>query len=104
MSLARKRLLGIGAIATTAIVALAGCTATDDGSNGGDAGPSTDTIRTSLTTDPTTFDAAKANAKDDYQVARYLFDTVLRLDEEGTFAGGLASEWDATADQATLTI
>lgn len=104
MSLAKKRLLGIGAITATAVVTLAACTTGTEGANGGNGGASTDTIRTSLTTDPTTFDPAKANAKDDYQVARYLFDTVLRLDEDAAFAGGLASDWEATADQAVLTI
>lgn len=106
MSPAKKRPLGGAAVIVTTALLLAACSGggTPGDGNSGGSGPATDTVRTSLTTDPTTFNAAKANAKDDYQVARYLFDTVLRLDVDGTFAGGLATKWEATADQAVLEI
>lgn len=106
MSPAKKRPLGGAAVIVSTALLLAACSGggTPDDGNSGGSGLATDTVRTSLTTDPTTFNAAKANAKDDYQVARYLFDTVLRLDVDGTFAGGLATKWEATADQAVLEI
>jgi peptide/nickel transport system substrate-binding protein len=105
MSISRRRpLLGASVLVTSAVFALTACSAGAEGGGGASGGVVTDTIRTSLTTDPTTFDAAKANAKDDYQVARYLFDTVVRLDDDGAYAGGLASEWETTADRVSLTI
>lgn len=103
MTLAKRSRYAI-ALAASASIALAACTTGGGGQSGAPAGPATEVVRTSLTTDPTTFNAAKANAKDDYQVARYLFDTVLRLDDDGGFVGGLATKWEATADQAVLTI
>jgi peptide/nickel transport system substrate-binding protein len=93
------------AIAATAITALAltGCTGAGNGSGSG-ATPATDTIRTTLGADPTTFDAAKANAKDDYEVARLLFDSVVRKDNDGKLIAGVASSWKATPTEATLNI
>lgn len=99
----RRHVIAVAAAVTVSALALTSCSSSEPESDGS-SGPATDTVRTSLTTDPTTFNAAKANAKDDYQVARYLYDTVLRLDDDGAFVGGLATEWEATPDQAVLTI
>lgn len=101
MKIARSSL---AASAVAAALLLTSCTtgATPDG--GTASGQSTDTIRTALNSDPTTFNAAKANAKDDYEVARFLFDTVIRRDADGKFIGGLATGWKATPTEATLTI
>ena len=100
------RVTSRAAAAAAAALLLTGCTTgtTASGGNSGAAGPSTDTIRTALNADPTTFNAAKANAKDDYEVARFLFDTVVRRDADGKFIGGLATDWKSTATDASLTI
>ncbi|UOD82909.1 ABC transporter substrate-binding protein [Paenarthrobacter ureafaciens] len=102
----RSTFMAAAAAATAAAFLLTGCTtggqAPAGSTDGG--GMSTDTIRTALNADPTTFNAAKANAKDDYEVARFLFDTVVRRDADGKFIGGLATEWKSTATNATLTI
>lgn len=81
---------------------LAGCSAGTSGTS--KTGVSTTTLRTTLTADPTTFDAAKANAKDDYEVARLLFDSVVRKDDDGKLIAGIASSWKATPTHATLNI
>lgn len=93
------------AIAATAIaaVALTGCTGAGNGADSSTS-PITDTIRTTLGADPTTFDAAKANAKDDYEVARLLFDSVVRKDDAGKLIAGIASSWKSTPTEATLSI
>lgn len=100
------RITSLDAAAAAAALLLTGCTTgtSSTGGSGGSAGPSTDTIRTALNADPTTFNAAKANAKDDYEVARFLFDTVVRRDDNGKFIGGLATDWTSTATDASLTI
>jgi peptide/nickel transport system substrate-binding protein len=100
----RRRTAYLAVAATTLVaIALSGCT----GSHGGgasSAAPDTDTIRTTLGADPTTFDAAKANAKDDYEVARLLFDSVVRKDDDGKIIAGLADSWKSTPTEATLNI
>lgn len=100
----RNALTAVVAV-TVAALALAGCTSggkTAD--NKAQASASTDTLRTTFTADPTTFDPAKANAKDDYEVSRLLFDSVVRKDSNGKLIAGVASSWKATATNATLTI
>lgn len=89
--------LAAGVIAA-AVVSLAAC-GTDAGAT------STDTISMSLNTDPASFDPALAKGGDDFTVARLLFDTVVRRDDNNTLAGGIASKW-STEDAAhyTLTI
>lgn len=100
----RRRTAYLAVAATVAAaLALTGCTGAGAGGGSG-ADPHTDTIRTTLGADPTTFDAAKANAKDDYEVARLLFDSVVRKDDDGKLIGGLASSWKATPTEATLDI
>ncbi|QPZ38167.1 ABC transporter substrate-binding protein [Paramicrobacterium chengjingii] len=96
---AHRRAAAVAVLTALALVGT-GCTA----AGGTSSGAGNDTVRTTLTTDPTTFDPAKANAKDDYQVARYLFDTVVRLGEDGELVGGIASKWESDADQAVLTL
>ncbi|BCW84061.1 ABC transporter substrate-binding protein [Paenarthrobacter ureafaciens] len=102
----RSTFMAAAAAVTATAFLLTGCTTGGQAPAGNTDGGamSTDTIRTALNADPTTFNAAKANAKDDYQVARFLFDTVVRRDAEGKFIGGLATEWKSTATDATLTI
>ncbi|WP_026554489.1 ABC transporter substrate-binding protein [Arthrobacter sp. 35W] len=94
----------LSASAVAAALLLTSCTTGTTPSAGGSTGPSTDTVRTALNSDPTTFNAAKANAKDDYEVARFLYDTVVRRDADGKFVGGLATDWSATPTEASLTI
>jgi peptide/nickel transport system substrate-binding protein len=85
-------------VIAAAVVSLAAC-----GTGAG--ATSTDTVSMSLNTDPATFDPALAKGGDDFTVARLLFDTVVRRDENNTLAGGIASKW-TTEDAAhyTLTI
>ncbi|MBO0982652.1 ABC transporter substrate-binding protein [Rathayibacter sp. SD072] len=98
-------LIRVATVATAAAAALllSSCSATPEAAST-PGSYSTDTIRGTFGSDPTSFDAAKANAQDDYVVARLLFDSVLRRDDDGALVGGLASEWDATPTEATLTI
>lgn len=89
--------MGFIAVAATAALISTGCA-----SGGGTS--STDTIRTRLGADPTTFDPAKLTAGDDFYISRLLFDTVLRYDDSGTIVGGLASDWDLTSTGGTITL
>lgn len=66
-------------------------------------GDAADEARIAIGTDPSTFDPAAARATDDYTVARLLYDTLLRRDDDGTLVPGLAESWTAI-DAATYTL
>lgn len=93
----RPKALGLVAIAVSAAIIGTGCT-------GGGGSASTDTIRTRLGADPTTFDPAKLTAGDDFYISRLLFDTVLRYDDSGKIVGGLASSWDLNSNGGSITV
>ena len=101
----RNNMLKSRALAALAVsgclATLPACTTTSQVSSQG--GAATTTIRSSLTTDPTSFDPSKVPALDDYRVARLGYDTLLRKDADGLVAG-LAKSWEATSTQATLTL
>lgn len=86
----RGSILG-AAIGATALV-LTSCAS---GGSSGASGAGTDTINTLLNTDPSTFDPAKAHAADDYTVARMLYDSLTRRDDDNKLAPGLAESWEA---------
>ncbi|ALJ20416.1 ABC transporter substrate-binding protein [Microbacterium sp. No. 7] len=56
--------------------------------------PTPTDVKTMLTADPTTFDPARGLAIDDYLIARYLFDSLLRHDDGG-ITGALAESYEA---------
>lgn len=67
--------------------------------------PSTTSANLALFTDPTGFDPALARITDDFYVDRMLYDTLLRRDDAGALAPGLASEWEAiSASEYVFTI
>lgn len=94
MGQSRVRWFVVGVAST---IALAGC--------GSGEGAETETeLRSQLSTDPSTFDPARSAGGDDYNVARLLFDSPLRLGPDGIEAG-LATSWEAeSASSYTLTI
>lgn len=62
------------------------------------AGPAeTGTVRTTLNSDPSSFDPAEAQGQQTFQVAGLVYDTLLRRDVDGRLAGGLATGWDAAS-------
>lgn len=75
----------------------AGC-ATTGGSTDG-----VDTIRSTWTSDPTTFDPALVTGVDDYRMAQIGFDTVLRRDDDGIIAG-IADDYEQTENGVVLEI
>lgn len=105
----RSTLLPAAALAATATLLLSACTTGGGSTTGSPApagsadGPETDTIRTSLD-QPATFDPAKGLSLPDFILARHSFDTLVRKDENGTVAPGLATEWETTGTEATFTL
>jgi peptide/nickel transport system substrate-binding protein len=101
-----RRLAPLAAAAAVIAVATTGCT------SGGGTGPgaaavgqlSTDTIRTVLSADPTSFAPVEVRNADDYAVNRLLFSTLVRRDENNKIVSDLASRWDITPTQGTFTI
>lgn len=90
----RNRRYVIPGVALVGALVFSGCAASDTDTSDGSAS-GTDTIRTTLLTDPSTFDPALSRATDDYTTARLLFDTLLRRDDDNRLVGGIASEWEA---------
>jgi peptide/nickel transport system substrate-binding protein len=65
----------------------------------------TATVRTVLNSDPSSFDPAKAQGQQTFQVASLLYDPLLRRDSDRKLVGGLASSWTAESASAyTFTI
>ena len=102
----RARWLGLPAIAAVAMLVLSGCTTgtTSEGeaSNNNEAAK-IDTVRSTLLTDPGTFDPALATASDDFSAADLLFGTVLKRSNDGV-TGSLASDYVAEPNKVELTI
>jgi peptide/nickel transport system substrate-binding protein len=68
---------------------LAGCSSD---SASGDAA-----IRTVLASDPSSFDPARAQGQQTFQMVSLLYDTLLRRDGASTLVGGLASKWETVS-------
>jgi peptide/nickel transport system substrate-binding protein len=77
---------------------LAGCS--------GDTGNPEDTVvRTVLASDPSSFDPARAQGQQTFQMVSLLYDTLLRRDGPSTLVGGLASQWETvSASEYVFTI
>lgn len=91
----RARVIALGT--ALVLVSAAGCATTDGG------GDEVDTIRSTWTSDPTTFDPALVTGVDDYRMAQIGFDTVLRRDDDGLVAG-IASDYEQTENGVILDI
>ena len=98
-----KILLPVACLATSAL-ALAGCTTGSSSSAPAKSGEmSTNTIRTTLEV-PTSFDPTQTLGLPDFWMTRLGFDTLVRQDDNGHFASGLAESWDVNPNGATFTL
>jgi peptide/nickel transport system substrate-binding protein len=100
-----RSLVPLAAAAAVIAVVTTGCTT--GGASGGAtvAGKvSTDTIRTVLNADPTSFAPVEVRNADDYMANRLLFSTLVRRDENNKIVSDLATKWDITPTQGTFTI
>jgi peptide/nickel transport system substrate-binding protein len=71
-------------LASAAALALAGCSGDATGS------PEDTVVRTVLASDPSSFDPARAQGQQTFQMVGLLYDTLLRRDGASTLVGGLA--------------
>ena len=55
----------------------------------------TRTLNGEFVSAPTSFDPARATARDDYVADALMFDTLVHNDEDATYVGGLATDWEA---------
>jgi peptide/nickel transport system substrate-binding protein len=102
-----RRLLPLAATAVALAIVTTGCTTGGGNGNGAAAAGgnvSTDTIRTVLNADPTTFAPVEVRNADDYMANRLLFSTLVRRDENNKIVPDLATKWDITPTQGTFTI
>lgn len=86
-------------VAASAALALSACT-----TGGKEAGGDTNTIRTAINAAPTTFTPWTAQTRDDYDVSRLLFNTLVRRGANNKIVPALASSWKATPTKATFTL
>ncbi|MCB5292988.1 ABC transporter substrate-binding protein [Arthrobacter sp. SO3] len=100
-----RRLAPLAAAAVAIAIAATGCTTGTAATGSGAAGQaSTDTIRTVINADPTSFAPVEVRNADDYGVNRLLFSTLVRRDENNKIVPDLATKWDITPTQGTFTI
>ncbi|MBT2548863.1 ABC transporter substrate-binding protein [Arthrobacter sp. ISL-65] len=101
----RRRVAALAAAAVVVSVAATGCTTGGATAGATAAGQvSTDTIRTVVNADPTTFAPVEVRNADDFAFNRLLFATLVRRDENNKIVSDLASKWDITPTQGTFTI
>lgn len=100
-----RGLVPLAAAAAVIAVVTTGCT-TGGASGGATAAGkvSTDTIRTVLNADPTSFAPVEVRNADDYMANRLLFSTLVRRDENNQIVSDLATKWDVTPTEGTFTI
>ncbi|QCO98013.1 ABC transporter substrate-binding protein [Arthrobacter sp. 24S4-2] len=100
-----RRLAPLAAAAVAIAVAATGCTTGSAPTGSTAAGQaSTDTIRTVVNADPTSFAPVEVRNADDYGINRLLFSTLVRRDENNKIVPDLATKWDITPTQGTFTI
>ncbi|MDR6415322.1 ABC transporter substrate-binding protein [Pseudarthrobacter sulfonivorans] len=100
-----RRLAPLAAAAVAIAVAATGCT-TGTATTGSTSARqvSTDTIRTVVNADPTSFAPVEVRNADDYGINRLLFSTLVRRDENNKIVPDLATKWEITPTQGTFTI
>lgn len=87
------------------VLALGACTTgspADSGATG--AGPATSTIRTAINATPTTFAPWAVRNKDDYDMARLLFNTLVRRGADNQIVPALATKWKVSPTRAVFTL
>ncbi|MEU6644665.1 ABC transporter substrate-binding protein [Saccharomonospora sp. NPDC046836] len=88
-------------VAASVAVGLSACTT---GGAGGEGVSGTSTIRTAINAAPTTFTPWTAETRDDYDVSRLLFNTLVRRGADNKIVPALATSWDATPTTARFTL
>lgn len=97
-----RRGAGVLALGAATLIALTAC------SGGGTSAGSSDKFAESLTMEldgpVTTYDPALGASFQDAVVIWSMYDTLVALDEDGTYVPGLATDWDVTASEGVFTI
>ncbi|WP_051298067.1 ABC transporter substrate-binding protein [Brevibacterium album] len=94
------------AVAGLAVAALGltACTTGSAGAGGGEGGGTTDTLRSTLIADPSSFDPMTSSGVPGTTANGLLYTTLLAQDEGGAQAGELAAEWEVSPEQGTFTL
>ncbi|MEV4754352.1 ABC transporter substrate-binding protein [Micromonospora sp. NPDC049559] len=96
----RKALAAAGALA---LIALAGCGDDPAGTSGGKLANG-GTFTLVLGADPGNLDPHFTSLSSAHQVDRFLYDSLVNIDETGRMVAGLADRWQATTTTATFTL
>ncbi|WP_129662861.1 ABC transporter substrate-binding protein [Phytoactinopolyspora endophytica] len=91
-------------MAASAALGLAACTTGSSGGDDGGGSGGTDTIRTTLNAAPTTFTPWMVQNRDDYDLNRLLFNTLVRRGTDNEIVPALATSWETTPTSAELTL
>lgn len=100
----RRALVGTLTAASLALSALAGCTPAPGGSaSPGSTQPST-TLKVAASVEPTTLDMLASAAVAPAQLQLYnVYETLVKIDEQGKITPLLAASWEVSADRTTYT-
>ncbi len=91
-----RRILTAIACGATALLALTAC------APGSPSAGNAESLTLQLDGPVTSFDPAKGASFQDAVVMWSMYDTLVALDEDGSYVGGLATKWESTASSATF--
>ena len=97
----KKWMAGV-AVATTAVLVLSGCSGGARGRNGG--GDKEQTLTIAAPFDVASFDIAQLDTGTQVQYWQAVYDTLLRVDPDGTLTPNMATEYSYNDDNTVLTV
>lgn len=102
----KKKIIAALSIAVAAALGLSACASSGGSSSASSAADAASgTINTVLWYAPSDFDPSTVTSSPDITVARLGFDSLLRKDDDGSYIGGLATDWVAnSASSYTFTL
>ena len=105
MNITRRQLLAASVPAALSVWALSACSSSPQTSSSGQGGPATAPLLTiGSLQEPTSYDPAQANEGHLAPVYQALYDTLIRLQPDGSLAPMLATSWAASDGNKTYTL
>lgn len=100
-----RRGLATVSIGMAVAIAVTACSSGGSGGSGGSGSSvETDSLTMQLDGPVTSYDPVLGASFQDAVVIWSMYDTLVALDEDGSFVGGLATDWEVTADEGVFTL
>lgn len=109
MNLCKRLLAGLLAAAAALSMTACGASSGDGSSAGSKTASASQTAQTrtdlnmALSVDPDGLDPQRTTAASTFQITNNIYDTLLRVNTDGTLKEGLAESWETSEDGLTLT-